>query len=142
MSRSLDTLLRPSLLAVAITLGAPLLSPTLMAAEQASSVHAYNLPAGPLGSTLSQIASQAGLALSLDPALASGKTSAPVKGQFDAITALHTALGGTGLQLVQSSAGTYTLIAIPSGALALPETNITGQGIAESAWSKHLARFR
>ncbi|NWD72345.1 TonB-dependent siderophore receptor [Pseudomonas gingeri] len=134
MSRSLDTLLRPSLLAVAIALSAPLLSPMLMAAEQASNVHAYNLPAGPLGSTLSQIASQAGLALSLDPALASGKTSAPVKGQFDAITALHTALGGTGLQLVQSSAGTYTLIAIPSGVLALPETNITGQGTAESAW--------
>jgi len=134
MSRPLDTLLRPSLLAVAIAFGAPLLSPTLMAAEQASSVHAYNLPAGPLGSTLSQIASQAGLALSLDPALASGKTSAPVKGQFDAITALHTALGGTGLQLVQSSAGTYTLIAIPSGVVALPETNITGQGVAESAW--------
>ena len=134
MSRSLETLLRPSLLAVAIALGTPLLSPTLMAAEQASSVHAYNLPAGPLGSTLSQIASQAGLALSLDPALASGKTSAPVKGQFDAITALHTALGGTGLQLIQSSAGTYTLIAIPSGVVALPETNITGQGIAESAW--------
>ena len=134
MSRSLETLLRPSLLAVAIALGTPLLSPTLMAAEQASSVHAYNLPAGPLGSTLSQIASQAGLALSLDPALASGKTSAPVKGQFDAITALHTALGGTGLQLIQSSAGTYTLIAIPSGVVALPETNITGQGVAESAW--------
>ena len=48
MSRSLETLLRPSLLAVAIALGTPLLSPTLMAAEQASSVHAYNLPAGPL----------------------------------------------------------------------------------------------
>ncbi|WP_248795287.1 TonB-dependent siderophore receptor [Pseudomonas sp. MWU13-2105] len=134
MSRSLDTLLRPSLLAVAIALGSPLLSPTLVAAEEAASVHAYNLPAGPLGSTLSQLASQAGLALSLDPALASGKTSVPVKGQFDAISALHTALGGTGLQLLQSSTGTYTLIAIPGGVVALPETTVTGQGIAESAW--------
>ncbi|NWE44379.1 TonB-dependent siderophore receptor [Pseudomonas gingeri] len=134
MSRSLDTLLRPSLLAVAIALGTPLLSPALVAAEQTASVRAYNLPAGPLGVTLSQIASQAGLTLSLDPALASGKTSAPVKGQLDAITALHTALGGTGLQLVQSSAGTYTLIAVPSGVMALPETNITGEGSAESAW--------
>ncbi len=134
MSRTFDTLLRPSLLAVAIALGAPLLSPTLLAAEQASSVRSYNLPAGPLGAVLSQIASQAGVALSLDPALAAGKTSAPVQGQFDTLTALHTALNGTGLQLVQSSAGTYTLVAISTGALALPETSITGQGYAESAW--------
>lgn len=55
MSRTFDTLLRPSLLAVAIALGAPLLSPTLLAAEQAaSSVRSYNLPAGPLGAVLSR----------------------------------------------------------------------------------------
>ncbi|MDF2796047.1 MAG: TonB-dependent receptor, partial [Pseudomonas orientalis] len=78
MSRTLDTLLRPSLLAVAIALGAPLLSPTLIAAEQSTSVRAYNLPAAPLAATLNQIASQAGLALTLNPTLAAGKTSAPV----------------------------------------------------------------
>lgn len=105
MSRTLDTLLRPSLLAVAIALSAPLASTALIAAEQASSVRAYNLPAAPLASTLNQIASQAGLALTLSPALAAGKTSAPVKGQFDAPGALREALRGTGLQLEQSSAG-------------------------------------
>jgi hypothetical protein len=47
-------------------------------------VRAYNLPAAPLASTLNQIASQAGLALSLNPSLAAGKTSAPVNGQYDA----------------------------------------------------------
>ncbi|OLF51611.1 TonB-dependent siderophore receptor [Pseudomonas chlororaphis] len=134
MSRSLDTLLRPSLLAVAIALCAPLASTTLIAAEQASSVRAYNLPAAPLASTLNQIASQAGLALSLNPGLAAGKTSAPVKGQFDAAGALREALRGTGLQLEQSSAGTYSLVAIPEGVVALPETSITGQGSYESAW--------
>jgi iron complex outermembrane receptor protein len=134
MSRTLDTLLRPSLLAVAIALGTPLITPQLLAAEQASSVRAYNLPAAPLASTLNQIASQAGLALTLDPALAAGKTSAPVNGQFDAQSALRQALRGTGLQLEQSSAGTFTLVAIPDGVVALPETNITGQGSYESAW--------
>ena len=134
MSRSLDTLLRPSLLAVAIALGAPLASTQLIAAEQASSVRAYNLPAAPLASTLNQIASQAGLALSLNPALASGKTSAPVNGQFDAAGALREALRGTGLQLEQSSAGTFSLVAIPDGVVALPETSITGQESYESAW--------
>ncbi|RBJ83792.1 TonB-dependent siderophore receptor [Pseudomonas sp. MWU12-2534b] len=134
MSRSLDTLLRPSLLAVAIAFCAPLASQGLMAAEQASSVRAYDLPAAPLASTLNQIASQAGLALSLDPSLAAGKTSAPVKGQFDAPGALREALRGTGLQLQHSSAGSYSLVASTDAVVALPETNITGQQAGESAW--------
>lgn len=134
MSRTLDTLLRPSLLAMAIALSAPLASTPLIAAEQASSVRAYNLPAAPLATTLNQIASQAGLALTLNPALAAGKTSAPVKGQFDAQGALREALRRTGLQLEQSSAGTYTLMPVPEGVVALPTTNITGQGSYESAW--------
>ncbi|MCX2896231.1 TonB-dependent siderophore receptor [Pseudomonas mandelii] len=134
MSRSLDTLLRPSLLAVAIALCAPLASGPLLAAEQASSVRAYNLPAAPLASTLNQIASQAGLALSLNPSLAAGKTSAPVQGQFDATGALREALRGTGLQLEQSSAGTFSLVAVPEGVMALPTTNVTGVANTESAW--------
>lgn len=135
MSRSLDTVLRPRLLAVAIAFAVPLASSQLIAAEQASSVRAYNLPAAPLASTLNQIASQAGLALSLNPSLAAGKTSAPVKGQFDATGALREALRGTGLQLEQSSAGTYSLVAVPEGVMALPETAVIGLENAETAWS-------
>ncbi|WRH92055.1 TonB-dependent siderophore receptor [Pseudomonas fluorescens] len=134
MSRSLDTLLRPSLLAVAIALSAPLISSPLLAAEQASSVRAYNLPAAPLSTTLNQIASQGGIALSLNPSLAAGKTSAPVNGQYDAAGALRAALRGTGLQLEQSSTGTYTLVAVPEGTLALPETSVIGVENFESAW--------
>ncbi|MHC8317395.1 TonB-dependent siderophore receptor [Pseudomonas sp. LB3P31] len=134
MSRSLVTLLRPSLLALAIALSAPLASSQLMAAEQASSVRTYNLPAAPLASTLNQIASQAGLALSLNPSLAAGKTSAPVQGQYDATAALREALRGTGLQLEQSSAGTYSLVAVPEGVMDLPTTNVTGVENTESAW--------
>ncbi|MDR7053267.1 iron complex outermembrane receptor protein [Pseudomonas koreensis] len=134
MSRSPDTLLRPSLLAFAIAFGTPLISSPLLAAEQASSVRAYNLPAAPLSTTLNQIASQGGLALSLNPALAAGKTSAPVNGQYDAVGALRAALRGTGLQLEQSSAGTYTLVAVPEGTLALPETAVIGVENFESAW--------
>ena len=134
MSRSLDTLLRPSLLALAIAFGTPLTSTLLVAAEQTSSVRAYNLPAAPLATTLNQIASQAGLALSLNPSLAAGKTSAPVNGQYDAASALSQALRGTGLQLEQSSAGTYSLVAVPEGVMALPETAVIGVENSESAW--------
>ncbi|PWE44336.1 TonB-dependent siderophore receptor [Pseudomonas prosekii] len=135
MTRSLDTVLRPSLLAIAIALCAPLASSPLLAAEQASSVRAYNLPAAPLASTLNQIASQAGLALSLNPSLAAGKTSAPVNGQFDATGALREALRGTGLQLEQSGTGTYSLVAVPDGVMALPETAVIGVENYETAWS-------
>ena len=134
MSRSPDTLLRPRLLAVAIALCAPLASSQLIAAEHASSVRAYNLPAAPLASTLNQIASQAGLALTLNPSLAAGKTSAPVKGPFDAPGALREALRGSGLQLEQSGNGTYSLAAVPEGALALPATSVIGTQDTESAW--------
>ncbi|WP_353741702.1 TonB-dependent siderophore receptor [Pseudomonas fluorescens] len=134
MPRSLDSLLRRSLLAVAIGLCTPLASSQLVAAEQVSSVRAYNLPAAPLANTLNQIASQAGLALSLNPSLAAGKTSAPVKGQFDASGALREALRGTGLQLELSSAGTYSLVAVPEGVMDLPATSVIGVQDTESAW--------
>ncbi|KQB55040.1 TonB-dependent receptor [Pseudomonas endophytica] len=134
MSRTLDTLLRPSLLAVAMAFCAPLTSTSLIAAEQNATSRSYNLGAGPLAATLNQIASQANLTLAMDPALLAGKTSAPVQGTFEPITALREALRGTGLQLVPGSGGSYTLIAIPQGVVALEATTISGQGSYESAW--------
>jgi len=133
MSRSLTTLLRPSLMAVAIAMAAPSISSLAFAADQASTVRTYDMPAGPLASTLNQIASQAGLAMSLSPSLAAGKTSSPVRGQYDAVSALGMALRGTGLQLQQSGT-TYTLVAVPDGTLALPTTQIDSRSDIESAW--------
>ncbi|MBO6276810.1 MAG: TonB-dependent receptor, partial [Pseudomonas sp.] len=133
MSRTLDTFLRPSLLAVAIALGAPLASTTLIAAEQASSARSYNLPAGPLAATLNQIASQAGITLAIDSSLLAGKTSAPVKGTFEATTALREALQGSGLQLQSSGNGAYTLMPIVEGTLTLGDVNINGAAVAEGS---------
>ncbi|PVZ37024.1 TonB-dependent siderophore receptor [Pseudomonas sp. CC120222-01a] len=133
MSRAVDRILRPSLMALAIAMAAPLSSTALFAAEQ-SAPRAYNLPAAPLASTLNQIASQSGIALAIDPALVSGRTSAPVNGQYNGLGALQAALQGTGLQLQQSSVGSYSLVAVPDGALALPETTVNAASASESAW--------
>ncbi|MCE5994380.1 TonB-dependent siderophore receptor [Pseudomonas sp. KCA11] len=133
MSRAVDRILRPSLMALAIAVAAPLASPALFAAEQ-SAPRAYDLPGAPLATTLNQIASQAGIALAIDPALVSGRTSAPVSGHYDGLGALQAALRGTGLQLQQSSVGTYSLVATPEGTLALPETAINATSSYESAW--------
>ena len=133
MSRTLDTLLRPSLLAIAIALSAPLTSPALMAAELSATARSYNLPAGPLASTLNQIASQAGITLAIDASLLAGKTSAPVNGQFEPTTALREALQGSGLQLQQSASESYTLLPIEEGTLTLGDVNINATAVAEGS---------
>ncbi|MGG2396841.1 TonB-dependent siderophore receptor [Pseudomonas sp. SH1-B] len=95
---------------------------------------AYQLPAGPLAPTLNQIASQAGVTLSIDPALTEGKLSAPVNGDYEAIEALNQALRGTGLQL-QGNGGAYSLAPAAEAAMALPDVTVTAsEQAAETAW--------
>lgn len=84
----------------------------------------YQLPAAPLASTLSHIASTAGLVLSIDPALTAGKTAQPVNGDYDALGALDAALSGSGLQLVQGAAGTYSLVPQAEDTMLLPSIDI------------------
>jgi iron complex outermembrane receptor protein len=124
MPTSLTRPFRPHLLATAIALGA--LSLPVWA-------QTYQLPAGPLAGTLNRIASEAGIALSIDPSLTAGKTAQPVKGDFDALTALSTALNGSGLQLVQGSAGTYSLAPLAQDAMTLPDTSIQARKIADGS---------
>ncbi|MGG5873525.1 TonB-dependent siderophore receptor [Pseudomonas peli] len=124
MTRALP-LFRPGLLAVAISL-ASVCAPAL--------ADSYQLPAAPLASTLTQIASQAGIVLSIDPALTANKQSAPVEGNYDALGALQQALQGSGLQLQQNSAGTYNLAPVPQAAVALPDVTVTAAQNVESAW--------
>ena len=121
MTRALP-LFRPGLLAAAISLA------SLCATAQAET---YQLPAAPLASTLTQIASQAGIVLSIDPALTADKQSAPVTGDYDALDALHQALQGSGLQLQQNSAGSYSLAPVPQAAVALPDVTVTASAALE-----------
>lgn len=133
MSRTLDTYLRPGLLAAALALSAPLASTALMAAEPATTARTYNLPAGSLSTTLNQIASQSGITLAIDPAMVAGKSSAPVSGTFEGSTALREALRGTGLQLQQSGGGAYALVPVVEGALTLGDVNVNASAVAEGS---------
>ncbi|MFG0581733.1 TonB-dependent siderophore receptor [Pseudomonas sp. zjy_9] len=103
-----------------------LLALTVACAGHVGLAHAeaYQLPAGPLAPTLNQIASQAGVTLSIDPALTEGKRSAPVSGDYEAIDALNQALRGTGLQL-QGRGGAYSLAPAADAAMALPDVTVT-----------------
>ena len=103
-----------------------LLALTVACAGHVGLAHAeaYQLPAGPLAPTLNQIASQAGVTLSIDPALTEGKRSAPVSGDYEALDALNQALRGTGLQL-QGRGGAYSLAPAAEAAMALPDVTVT-----------------
>ena len=116
---------RPGLLALAIALAAP--APFLHAApaEQAS-VRDYRIAAGPLAGTLNRIAAQAGLVLTLDPALAEGRSAHAVQGRFDAPGALREALKGSGLELVENAGGTYSLRKVPEDTLSLQAMTVSG----------------
>uniref|UniRef100_A4XVR4 Metal-pseudopaline receptor CntO n=1 Tax=Ectopseudomonas mendocina (strain ymp) TaxID=399739 RepID=A4XVR4_ECTM1 len=114
-----------------------LLALTIAFAGQVGLAHAepYQLPAGPLAATLNQIASQAGVTLSIDPALTEGKRSAPVEGDLQAVDALNQALRGTGLQLQSNGAGVYSLVPAAESAVALPDVTVTAsEQAAETAW--------
>ncbi|WXL26340.1 TonB-dependent siderophore receptor [Ectopseudomonas mendocina] len=127
MTRSLP-LFRPALLAAAISLAS--LTGTVLAEP-------YTLPSAPLSSTLTQIASEAGIVLSIDPSLTAGKLSAPVQGDYDALSALQQALSGSGLQLKANGSGGYSLEPQPdSAALAVPEVFISGSQNVEDAWGE------
>lgn len=114
-----------------------LLALTIAFAGHTGLAHAevYQLPSGPLAATLNQIASQAGVTLSIDPALTAGKSSAPVNGDYEAIEALNQALRGTGLQLQSGNGGAYSLAPAAEAAMALPDVTVTAsEQAAETAW--------
>ena len=91
-------------LCVAVTL-ATLASPTLAQAQSLT----FNLPAGPLASTLNAIASQSGQIVSLEPSLVQGKQAPAVIGQMLAEQAMHMALTGSGLQLRVTEQGNFSV---------------------------------
>ncbi|UJB64284.1 TonB-dependent receptor [Acidovorax sp. YS12] len=88
------------------------------AAAAAESVRDYDLPAGALAATLNRIARQAGLALTMEAQLVEGRSAAPVRGRLSATQALRQALAGSGLELLATTGGGYTLRAAPAAASA------------------------
>ena len=73
-------------------------------------VRAYHIDPGPLGATLSSFAVDAGIALSFLPALTEGLTSPGLSGRYSPQEAVTHLLAGSGLDMVQRSDGSYTLV--------------------------------
>lgn len=90
--------------------------PAAMPATGAEALRDYDLPAGPLAATLNRIAREAGLALSFDALLVEGRQANAVSGRLNPPQALRQALSGSGLELLSTGGGGYTLRAAPASA--------------------------
>ncbi|PTQ69129.1 TonB-dependent receptor [Pseudomonas sp. GV071] len=125
-AKRLPFALRPlSRLGLVLSLASPLFSATSWADDARRS---YEVQAGTLSSALTRFASQAGVNLSVDPALVSGRDSAGLSGTFGVQEGFARLLQGSGLQLQSAGEGAYTLVPAPdsSGTLEIAPTAITG----------------
>ncbi|MDH4871939.1 TonB-dependent siderophore receptor [Pseudomonas sp. BN515] len=116
---------RRTLLALAVTLGG--LSTQVLA-------ETYQLPSASLASTLNRIAADAGIVISIDPALTAGRTAPAVQGELTPLQALSQALQGSNLRLVQNGADSYSLAPLADEVMNLPDVNIDGSRNYETAW--------
>lgn len=108
---------RPSTLAQAVRAAMLCLPLAALAASPAAwaqsasqqSVQGYDIPAGPLSSTLSRFAGEAGVMLSVDARLIEGRQSSGLQGQYGVEEGFEALLQGSGLQAVRDQHGTYSL---------------------------------
>ncbi|MGE7957616.1 TonB-dependent siderophore receptor [Pseudomonas sp. NPDC089530] len=123
--------LRPLLhLGLMLTLSSsPLLIPSSWAADAAR--RSYQVPAGPLSAALTRFAGLAGVNLSVDPQLVSGRNSSGLSGEYGVEEGFARLLQGSGLQLQAVGEQAYILAPAPEGgSLQLAPTSIQGASTA------------
>lgn len=115
---------------LAVVLAGPALPAAAQSTQTATAATLADLPAGPLGRSLSAFAAARGLALSYDPALTDGLQAPALHGPVGDREGMQRLLAGSGLRLLQRSDGSYTLVkAAPAnaGSVALPVLRIGAQ---------------
>lgn len=93
----------------------------------------YDVAAGSLDQALNQFASQAGILLSLDAHLTTGKSSPGLRGRFDVAQGLSQLLAGSGLRAVQDGGGWSLQRRSTGDSLELGATRIDSSNYQESA---------
>jgi iron complex outermembrane receptor protein len=86
-------------------------SPALAATTQEPL--AFNIPSGPLSSTLIEIGKRSGTLVSFNPSLVEGQVAAPVQGQYTPMQAFMQALSASGLSINVTANGTVTVYPAP-----------------------------
>ncbi|WP_431483436.1 TonB-dependent siderophore receptor [Pseudomonas solani] len=125
---------RPCAMPLLLALGCAGLSAASWADDGAR--RSYQIPAGSLGAALTRFAGEAGVSLSVDPSLVSGRSSAGLNGDFAVEEGFARLLQGSGLMLQPAGEGSYTLLPVPDqggNVQQLQPIAITGQGSGASA---------
>ena len=126
-TRLASSRLRPLLhLSLLLSLGACPLFVAVSYAED-SPRRSYQVPAGSLSAALTRFAGLAGVNLSVDPALVSGRNSPGLSGDYAVEEGFARLLQGSGLQLQPVGEQAYILTPAPEGgSLQLAPTSILG----------------
>jgi iron complex outermembrane receptor protein len=82
-------------------------------AQSAQASRSYDIQAGPLGQALAQFGRAAGVAISYDATLLTGKTTRGVRGSLTTPQALERLLRGTGLRASPDGASGFVIVATP-----------------------------
>ena len=111
MLSRLTVTVRLALLAMAGSLPAMALAQTssTVQASQEAAVHSFDVAAGPLGTALLSLASQAGVNISLDMSKLRERQSAGLKGSMTAEQGFERLLQGSGLKVRRVGGGSYAL---------------------------------
>lgn len=104
-----STILRPCLLALAISSISPLTSVFAAGPASQAVVVQYNITVAGLADVLSQIAVASGQNIVAEPKLIEGKRGNVVRGHYTPRQAIEQALVGTGLQVVANEAGGFVI---------------------------------
>lgn len=104
----------PSVLCAAVVLAASSLGLPVPAHAQSGAAIAFDLPAGSLDATLTEIARLSRTVVSYDPQLVRGLQAPAVTGVYTVDAALRQALSGSGLEPAHAADGTLTLRRVPA----------------------------
>jgi iron complex outermembrane receptor protein len=136
ISPTLHSTTKPSLrigvLALLAVLGPALLSvpgrvdAQAAPAQQDSAVRSYTIAPGSLQEALDAFARQAGVTLSVDPALTQGKQSAGLNGSYSTQAALQALLAGSGLQAMAQGSSFVVRSAAAASPVPLQQVTVTG----------------
>ena len=130
------------LLAVCISSALSLSAPVAVAQEAtgisgntsaSTELRQYNIPAQPLSEALIEFGKQSGLQVTADSILLEGKQGSSVKGNLSVEQALSQLLAGNDLRY-EANNDMIRLTASESEAITLPQVNISGESIQESAY--------
>lgn len=113
-----------ALLGMALAAAPLLAQPANEASPAQVARKAYSIPSGPLAEALNRFAREAGVLLSFQPALAEGRHSQLLEGDFSIADGFATLLAGTGLQAVLLGDGSYAVQVLP---VQLPVVKVIGQ---------------